>query len=163
MKNTVLGLSLLASLGLLLVGCGDSGSAAVGGGGCESGEVECDEVCIPEITPTLDGVSGIQASVFDVSCAFSSCHGAEGIPQAGLELSSVTISEMNLIDVDSTQVEKLRVAPGDVPGSYLVDKLLGQNLPQGTQRMPFGNMPLCDAKIAAVEDWIAAGAPTSDQ
>lgn len=150
-----LGLSLLASLGLMMAACGDSGS---GGSACGAGEVQCDGVCIPEITPTLDGVNGIQASVFDGSCTFSTCHGSEGVPAADLELSSVTVSEMNLIDVDSIQVEKVRVAPGDVAASYLVDKLLGQNLAPTTGRMPFGNMPLCDVKITAVEDWVAAGA-----
>ncbi len=159
MKKSSLGLSLLASMGLVMAACGESS----GSGGCESGEVECDGVCINEIARTLDGVNGIQASVFDGSCTFSSCHGSEGLPGGGLELSSVAMSEMNLIDVDSTQVAKVRVAPGDVAASYLVDKLLGQNLAQGTQRMPFGTDSLCSAKVTAVQEWVAAGAPTSEQ
>jgi hypothetical protein len=153
MKNFALGVSLLLSSGVWMVGCGDSGSSA-----CPSGEVECDGVCIPEIEPTLAGEQGIQASVFDIGCTFSNCHGAEGVQQAELELSAVAVSAANLIDVDSTEVDKLRVAPGDTGASYLIDKLLGQDLAAGTSRMPFSNLPLCDAKIQAVEAWVADGA-----
>jgi hypothetical protein len=155
MKKMNLGLSLLASLGLMMAACGDSGS---GGSACGAGEVECDGVCIPEITPTLDGANGIQASVFDGSCAFTNCHGDTGIPGGDLELYSVSVSEMELIDVDSIQVEKVRVAPSDVAASYIVDKLLGQDIAPMTSRMPISEEPLCAAKITAVEAWIAAGA-----
>jgi len=146
---------MLLGMGVWMTACGDTGGS---GSGCDSGEVECDGVCIPEITPTLEGAQGIQASVFDGSCAFSGCHGSMGAAQAGLELSSASVSAANLIDVQSTEVVgKLRVAPGDTNGSYLVDKLLGINL-AGTARMPNAALPLCDVKITAVEDWVAAGA-----
>ncbi|MGB8329676.1 MAG: hypothetical protein WCE62_06070 [Polyangiales bacterium] len=151
MKNLALGSSLLFGLGFWMVGCGDSSP-------CPSGEVECDGVCIPEIEPTLAGARGIQASVFNGSCAFSNCHGAEGIQQADLELSSVAVSEANLVDVESTEVDGLRVAPGDTSASYLIDKLLGVNLAPDTSRMPISSEPLCDAKIEAVEAWVADGA-----
>jgi hypothetical protein len=148
------GSSLLFGLGVMMTGCGDDGSSVA----CDTGQVECDGVCIPEIQPTLAGQNGIQESVFDVSCAFSSCHGTEGVAQAELELSSAAVSQSNLIDVDSTEVDKLRVAPGDPGASYLLDKLLGQNLAPGTAQMPNIGIPLCDVKIQAVEDWITAGA-----
>lgn len=158
MKNLCLGLSLLSGMGLAMVGCGsDSGSG--GTGPCASGEVECDGVCIPEIATTLDGVNGIQASVFDGSCAFTNCHGDMGLPGGGLVLSSVEESEMNLINVASTQITTLdRVEPGDVSTSYIVNKLLGEGIQEGTSRMPIAVDPLCDSKIDAVEAWIAAGA-----
>lgn len=143
---------MLVSVGLVMTGCGDSGSV------CDAGQVECDGVCIAEIATTLDGENGIQASVFQGSCAFSNCHGAQGIPQAQLELSSAAVSADNLIDVDSTEVGKLRVAPGDPAASYLLDKLLGRDLAPGTAQMPNLGQPLCEAKIQAVEAWIAAGA-----
>jgi len=146
---------MLLGMGVWMTACGDTGGS---GSGCDSGEVECDGVCIPEITPTLEGAQGIQASVFDGSCAFSGCHGSMGAAQAGLELSSASVSAANLIDVDSTEVDKLRVAPGNTAESYLVDKLLGINLAAGTARMPNAALPLCDVKIAAVEEWVAAGA-----
>ncbi|HET6417222.1 MAG TPA: hypothetical protein VFG22_13080, partial [Polyangiales bacterium] len=117
MNKSLLGLSLLLGSGLWMVGCGDDG-------GCPGGQVSCDGVCIDAIEPTLAGVDGIQERVFEGSCAFSNCHGAEGLPQADLELSSATTSADNLIDVQSTEVDGLRVAPGNTGASYLVDKLL---------------------------------------
>jgi hypothetical protein len=118
----------------------------------------CSDQCIPEILPVLDGANGIQASVFDASgCAASACHGGD-IPQAELELSSAFVSAANLINVDSTQVDKPRVAPGDPDASYLLDKLLGRNLAPGTLQQPPVGGPLCDPKIQAVEEWIAGGA-----
>ncbi len=144
---------MLLSLGLSMVGCGSSGST------CPSGEVECDGVCIPQIESSLAGAHGIQASVFDTSCAFSGCHGTAGVQQAGLALSSAAISAANLINVVSTEVPPgLRVAPGDTNASYLIDKLLGENLAPGTLRMPYTPPALCDAKIQAVEAWVADGA-----
>jgi len=134
-----------------MVGCGDSG--------CSSGQVECDGVCIPAIGSTLAGTDGIQARVFDGSCAaFSGCHGTQGSLGGGLELSSAAISAADLINVDSTEVNGLRVAPGDTSASYLIDKLLGQNLAPGTARMPNTTQVLCNAKIQAVEAWVADGA-----
>jgi hypothetical protein len=151
MNKSLLGLSLLLGSGVWMIGCGDDG-------GCPSGQVSCDDICIPEIEPTLAGANGIQERVFEGSCAFTNCHGAEGSPQADLELSSATVSADNLIDVVSTEVDGLRVAPGNTSASYLLDKLLGQNLAPGTARMPNVGVPLCDAKIQAVEAWIASGA-----
>ena len=94
MKKFALGLSLLLSSGLGLIGCGDSSSG--------SSELVCDGVTIPGIALTLGGTNGIQASVFQGSCAFTNCHGTMGTAQAGLELSSVDVSAANLIDIDST-------------------------------------------------------------
>ncbi len=159
MKKPFLGLSLLVGLGVFMTACGsDSGSD--GGDGCASGQVSCDGVCIDEISATLDGANGIQAAVFTPTCTFSNCHGTEGVQAEGLELSSVQVSAEGLIDVDSAQVPSiLLVDPGSSSSSYLVDKLLGtENVREGTQTMPFGQM-LCDARIDAVEQWIDDGAP----
>jgi len=150
MKHLALGSSLLLSLGLSMVGCGDSSA-------CPSGEVECDGACIPEIEPTL---TSIQSRIFDVSCAASACHDAE-LPQQMLDLSSLEASETNLINVASEQVPSLlRVAPGDSAASYLMNKLLGKDMAPDTTRMP-QLVPdgLCSAKIDAVELWIDDGAP----
>jgi hypothetical protein len=156
MKKFALGLSLLLSSGFGLVGCGDSGSSGSGG----SGGLVCDGVTIPAIALTLGGENGIQESVFQGSCAFTSCHGAMGTPQAGLELSSVDVSAANLIDVDATQVDGKRVTPSDSATSYLMNKLLGEGIPEPWQMMPITG-ELCQAKIDAVEDWINAGAPVN--
>jgi hypothetical protein len=151
MRNNAFGFLVLTCTGLLVFGCGDSNSSP-----CEAGEVPCDGVCIPEIEPVL---ADIQASVFDVSCTFSSCHGTVNT-QEMLEMSSAEISAANLIDVESEQVPgKNRVTPSDVPASYLFNKITGEDIAPATLRMPNGLIPLCDEKIMAVEAWIAAGAP----
>jgi len=164
MRSNALGILVLVCAGLSFLGCGDdamSGTGGMGGsnGPCDTGEVECDTVCIPAVVPVLAVENGIQESVFNVSCNSSSCHDSQN-PEEGLDMSSAEASEMNLINVQSTQVmSKDLVSPNDLDNSYLYDKILGQNLAPGTQRMPFGVLPLCDAKIDAVEAWILDGAP----
>ena len=149
MRNNAFGFRVLTCTGLLVLGCGDSNSSH-----CEAGEVPCDGVCIPEIEPIL---ADIQASVFTPTCAASSCHDAEN-PQQGLDLSSAAASATTSINVPSTEVDKDRVVPSDVDASYLFDKLIGRDNIV-LDPMPQLGFPLCDAKIAAVEAWIAAGAP----
>lgn len=139
----------------MLAGCGSSG-----GLNCGIDEVECDGICIPEISPTL---SSIQANVFNGSCAVSSaCH--QGLsPAEMLDLSSVAVSQANLIDVPSVQDDtRLRVEPGNSLDSYLMNKLDGVNLANASTGLPSDQMPLtgalCEAKIEVVRAWIEAGA-----
>jgi hypothetical protein len=151
MKNFALGLSLLLSLG----GCGDSGS---NGSDCPSGQVECDGLCIDEVAPTL---TSIQTGVFAVSCTASTCHDANQ-PAQNLDLSSLTASETDLIDVDSEQVEGKRVVPGDSNASYLMNKLLGVDIAMDTTQMPqLDPDGLCTPKIDAIRQWIDDGAPVN--
>jgi hypothetical protein len=159
MRINAFGFLVLAGTGLLVVGCGDDS----GGGGnvCPAGEVECDGVCIPEIDPVLEGAQGIQENIFSGpgptgSCAASTCHDAEN-PEQGLDLSSAAASAMTSINVASKEVAKNRVVPSDVDASYLFDKLIDRDIVDDP--MPQLGFPLCDAKITAVEEWIAAGAP----
>jgi hypothetical protein len=149
MKKFALGLSLLISMGLGMLGCGDSG--------CLDGEVACDDVCIDAIEPTL---TSIQPGVFDISCTASPCHDAN-VPAEMLDLSSVDASESNLIDVDSVQVPmSSRVAPGDSDASYLMNKLLGVDMAFGTTQMPQLALDgLCQPKIDVIREWIDLGAP----
>jgi len=149
----------LTCTGLLVIGCGSDGS----GSSCPTGQIPCDGVCIPEIDPVLEGPQGIQENIFSGpgplgSCTPSSCHGTVN-PQEMLELSSAAVSAANLIDVDSEQAPgKNRVTPSDVQASYLYNKLTDQDIAPDTDPMPQVGFPLCDAKIAAIEAWIAAGA-----
>jgi hypothetical protein len=170
MMRSAFGLSLLVSAGVMVVGCGDSGSSGgtggTGGSGCETGQVECDGACIPEIDPVLEGAQGIQENIFSGpgatgSCAASSCHDSQNPQplQQGLDLSSAAASRATLIEVESVEVSKLRVEPGNVEGSYIVNKILGEGIAPGTARMPNIGIPLCDAKIEAIIDWVADGAP----
>jgi len=154
MKKFALGLSLLVSLGVPMIGCGDSSS-----GGCPTGKVACDGDCVDEILPTL---TSIQSEVFDVSCAASKCHDND-LPEAMLDLSTVTQSELNLVDINSVQVpSSLRVAPTDSAASYLMNKLLGVDMAAGTTRMPQLDADgLCSPKIEAIRSWIDDGAPVN--
>lgn len=153
MKNFSLGLSLLLGLGLGIVGCGDSGS------GCADGQVACDETCIEAIEPTL---TSIQSSVFDVSCATSSCHDADA-PAESLDLSTATQSASNLVGVNSVQVPgRQRVASGDSGASYLMNKLLDVDMALGTTQMPqLDPDGLCQPKIDVIREWIDLGAPVN--
>ncbi|MEM7136537.1 MAG: hypothetical protein AAF500_08160 [Myxococcota bacterium] len=155
----------LASAMILALGCGDGGSDPCGAGqilcdgecieACGDGEVECDCVCIPAFEATL---TDLQPSVFDVSCTFSGCHDSMA-PAAGLDLSSFEASETNLINAPSTQVSGDLVVPGELGASYLINKLTDVDIAPGTTPMPQGGFPLCDAKLNAVELWVADGAP----
>lgn len=151
MKKTLLGLSLLAGLGVLMAACGSDGSS------CPSGEVDCDGTCIETIEPNL---ASIQAQIFDRSCAASSCHDAN-LPASSLNLSNAVDSALNLVEINSVEVpSKLRVAPGDSGASYLVNKITGVDMAPGTQRMPQNNdgIVLCDPQIDAIQQWIDDGA-----
>jgi len=144
----------------LMMGCGEDGSGGGGGSGgngdCPTGQVSCDGVCIDEVAPTL---TAIQSDVFAVSCTASSCHDANN-PQANLDLSSIAASETNLIDVEADQVAENRVTPGDPGASYLMNKLLGVGMAEGTDRMPQGDPDgLCEPKLEAVRQWILDDAP----
>ncbi len=146
--------SLLSSF-LLVVGCGESGSTA-----CAAGEVECDGVCIDEFSTEPD-LAEIQAGVFQGGCALStSCHSGSN-PAEMLDLSSVVLSETNLVNVPSLQSATLnRVEPGDSSMSYIMNKLEGVGLEDTSGGDPSTQMPqggmLCQVKIDAVRDWIDA-------
>ena len=89
-----------------------------------------------------------------LSCAASTCHDADS-PAEGLDLSSASSVADNLVGVASVQdPAQVLVVAGDPAGSYLVHKLRGTGL---ETQMPQGAV-LCEAKITAVEEWIAAGA-----
>jgi hypothetical protein len=153
MRKSLIGLALLLGSGLWMVGCGDDG-------GCPEGQASCDGVCIDAIEPTL---TSIQERVFTPTCGFSSCHD-DDLPASELDLSSVSASAMNLIDVNSVQVPtKLRVAPDDSAASYLVNKIQGVGMAAGTTQMPQNDqgLVLCQPKVDAILAWIDDGAPSN--
>ena len=122
MNNVSLGLSVLLSSGFLMLGCGSSSDANP----CTGSQVDYDGFCIDPIAATLPS---IQASIFELrGCASSDCHD-DTLPEANLDLSSVTASGMNLVNINSVQItESLRVAPNDSGASYLVNKILGVDI-----------------------------------
>ncbi|NNF66115.1 MAG: hypothetical protein HKM98_01250 [Gammaproteobacteria bacterium] len=96
----------------------------------------------------------IQDNVFTPVC--TQCHIDSGI--ASFMLLDEANSFIATVNVPSTEVPGInRIAPGDPDNSYLVQKLIG-TAAVGAQ-MPLGQPPLDADTIAAIRDWITAGAP----
>lgn len=90
-----------------------------------------------------------------------SCHQGEAAP-AGLNLLP-KVSYAHLVNVQSTEASMPRVTPSSPDASYLLHKLEGTHVAAGGQGavMPLGASPLDPAQIAAIRQWISAGAPNN--
>ena len=101
--------------------------------------------------PTL---ASIQARIFDPRCVEH--HGGHAV-EAGLDLRE-GMAHANLVGVPSVQAALALVEPGDPESSYLIHKVEGR---EGIvrSRMPPTGDPLTEEEIAAIRDWIRAGAP----
>lgn len=128
------------ALALAVGGCGDDGDDGI------------------TVEPVRSELADIQARVFTPTCAgFTACHDANA-PAAALDLTDGR-SHAALVDRMSTVApDRILVVPGDPEASFLVDKLRGTLAEGEGQLMPYGNMPLDDQAIEAIEEWIAAGA-----
>jgi hypothetical protein len=135
--GTVIGFFMIA---VLVSGCGGGGGSGGGGG----------------LQPTL---SSIWLNVFSMTCV-SGCHevGGVGFAATGLDLSTQQLTFDGMVGVPSAEVPAiLRVAPGDPGNSYLIDKL--ELSPEAIlDQMPLGALPLDDATIDVIRDWITDGA-----
>lgn len=132
---------------------GEFGGALPSGDGTAGGDFVAQFV-VEGVQPTLQS---IQEHVFTPICA--GCHtGGGGMLPASLNLTSVAASHANLVGVPSVGSPALdRVTAGDADTSYLVHKLEGTQT-DGTAQMPFGLMPLDQATIDAIREWIDNGA-----
>ena len=132
-------------LAVALAGCSPGprvGGRADAAGGASSFEVLSKEVFMP-------------------TCATSECHAGNPPPRAPMSLEAGQ-TWAALVDAPSYEVPSLRrVAPGDVPGSYLMHKLRGTAESVGgiATRMPLGQPMLQEEQLLAIEDWISQGAP----
>ncbi|HEV7731456.1 MAG TPA: hypothetical protein VGR62_04800 [Candidatus Binatia bacterium] len=124
--------------------------------------------CMPaEDTTACDGVTStfdqLQKHVFTpTSCSRSTCHNVRQDPH-DMSLSPGEAYE-NLVGVVpanpvASAAGKLRVDPGNVANSFIVQKLRGLLAPGEGVRMPFGLKHLKELDIRVLEEWIAAGAP----
>lgn len=96
------------------------------------------------VTPTF---TDIQNNIFNKSCAFSGCHTAGSVNP---DLSGN--SHQNIVNKQSsTGMEYIK--PNDADNSYLLHKVLGSNIINGS-RMPLGNPPLSQANVDAIMEWI---------
>jgi hypothetical protein len=113
------------------------------------------------VTSTFDQ---IQKHVFTPTCALPTCHNVvQGEHQMSL---SPGEAYANLVGVTPVNViaafaGKLRVDPGNVANSFIVQKLRGQLAFGEGDRMPHDLPPLREVAIQLVEQWIAAGAPAT--
>ena len=108
------------------------------------------------IGPTLDE---IQAALFTPTCATSTCHSA-GAMAAGLSLADADTSFLELVGEFSGQngqANVMLVAPNDPDASYLIRKMENDASITGN-RMPPGSMPVPQADIDVVREWITNGA-----
>ena len=103
------------------------------------------------LTPTL---ASIQALIFDPRCV---SHHGDHATEAGLDLRD-GMARANLVNVPSVQAALDLVEPGDPESSYLVHKIEARDGIVG-DRMPPGGAALTEDEIAAIRDWIRAGAP----
>jgi hypothetical protein len=126
--------------------CGDCDSPCQPGLHCEGGSCACgDPVSFAtDVLPLLsDGCNGEE------------CHDAVE-PDADLDLETDVYAA--LVDAAATQCNSaVRVSGGSVDGSYLMNKLLGEDMCQG-QQMPRNEPPLPDEDIAKIANWICHGA-----
>ena len=104
--------------------------------------------------------SALTQEIIVPRCATSSCHA--GSPPAAFPQLDAEIAWAAMVGVPSEQVPVLSmVEPYDPASSYLVLKLRGNAADAGgvATPMPIGDAALEESDIAAIEAWIAGGAP----
>ncbi|MFV1992872.1 MAG: hypothetical protein ACC635_03130, partial [Acidiferrobacterales bacterium] len=108
---------------------------------------------------TVTSLSGDVQPIFDMNdnCTLG-CH-TTGMVLASLDLAD-GMSFGELVNVNSIQCSPARklVTPGDVFASYLINKLTGINMCNGSSLMPFGAIALAADDIQIIKNWIWDGA-----
>lgn len=112
-------------------------------------------------TPRVPTLAELQDGIFTARCASQFCH-SQQVRAGGLNLEPGS-SWSEIVGVAPSneaarQQGLLRVAAGDPDASFLMVKLLGPSQAALGSRMPLGANALADGEIAAVRQWIAAGA-----
>jgi hypothetical protein len=112
-------------------------------------------------TPTLPAtLAAIQSEIFSPRCAIPTCHDSAAksgnlVLEAGASYAALVGVEP---DVDTARMAGLlRVDPAVPDNSFLLVKLVGPPLSQGS-RMPLVGRLLSDGEVAVIRAWIAAGA-----
>jgi hypothetical protein len=117
----------------------------------------------PSPSPTATVVvtlADVQAQVFTPHCLTIGCHTSAA--RAGNMVLEDGASFAALVDVPAFNFAAMnaglvRVSPGDPDASFLLIKLTGPTIPQGSM-MPMGQPPLSAELIALVRTWIDQGA-----
>ncbi len=118
-------------------------------------------------TPTVTFKADI-APIFDLSCAFTACHGTNGNPNGVyLPKGDPALMYTNIFDVRASKLPTMSfVKPGDPKQSFLMRKLDGDHCTLDAQctngscgdRMPRNDESLPDADRDKIRRWIAQGA-----
>lgn len=167
-------------------GCGGSCGACSGALVCNTNTGRCGASCTPSCTGRACGDDGCGGScgtcpsgqtctaatgtcagaatsyATDVYPVFRSCGSGMGChagarPADGLDFSTASGSYAQLVGIASQQCSnRIRVVRNDVAASYLVNKLTGVGMCQGS-RMPKGGA-LTAAELDLVRAWITSGA-----
>jgi hypothetical protein len=125
-------------------GSGEAGAATGGNAGSTP----------PVCGPAVSFASDVQP-VLTQNCASAGCHSGRR-PSEGLSLVAGE-SYAALVNQPSASCSgRVLVVPDDLSASYLMDKLLGQNLCSGTRMPKSGSLPAQD--LAAISSWICHGA-----
>jgi hypothetical protein len=115
----------------------------------------------PTATPTIAAsLADIQVDIFTPRCAIPTCHDSQYA--SGNLVLDAEHAYSDLVgvppDVDAAAAAGMkRVDPGHPENSFLLTKLQGPPLGQGS-RMPLTGDPLSADQIKLISDWIAAGA-----
>ncbi len=116
----------------------------------------------PSLEPTF---ASIQQQVFEAGDSSgrpgcTTCHSSTGRnPSGGLNLNHDVAYDQLVNFASRGKVGAVRVVPGDVASSYLIQKLEGAPGIVG-RRMPFNGPPyLTDGQMLILRRWIEIGAP----
>lgn len=104
-----------------------------------------------ELTPAT--FTDVENQLLGVSCAFSTCHGANA---GGLMLDGINDYD-RLVNVEAINGNGIYVIPGDADGSYLVHKVEGGPDIMGDQ-MP-NSQGISAEQLQILRSWIDNGAP----
>ncbi|MFO0550613.1 MAG: PE-PGRS family protein [Polyangiaceae bacterium] len=108
--------------------------------------------------PVVSFATDVQP-ILTTSCAKANCHSGV-MPDAGLDL-TVGHSHAELVGVATAQCggQRTRVVASDPSGSYLVDKIMGQELCGNSVRMPPSpSASLSQEKKDIILGWVCRGA-----
>jgi hypothetical protein len=107
------------------------------------------------IDPTAT-LTRVQTEVFTPTCAVIGCHDTLGRQENQILVAGQAYA--NIVNRPSTQMPQLmRIRPNDPAGSYLYRKVTGAGI--NGERMPQFGLPLPDAQVRLIRDWIRRGAP----
>jgi hypothetical protein len=128
--------------------CGECDNACADGETCLAGACQCGAAPV--------SFSAHIQPIFSNSCLGAGCH-TGAAPKADLNLSEGQ-SWAELVNVPAFQCSnRMRVSPGAVDDSYLINKLTGVDMCSGSQ-MPKNDPALGANQLGLISDWICQGA-----